>query len=785
MTSSISLKKIVSIGATLSLALAGATGFAAPASATPITNVKSMDYTMQWMPGESLEATFAPQKLEFQSRLVIDDVTAWRGEAITVSSLNTGLPNGMTATDYAFISFFTSIANRNAQQPSITQNQIYNFSGQSIVVPQTAVAMSVSYLTRISGGNSVNLTARSYTSTPRLYHNGTLIPSTNTNSGSGLYLDYSYATVLGASAGFTTPSTGTVQSTSYRIGGCIDMSAVTASTTYTARLKVNGAAASGQILDYKITPLGGYGSEVSGSSNSFGSGQLSTWRVAGQALKIVATDHMDSGFNASATPYDAVLEVVDQANNSLLKDCTPATPTGSGTLSYDSSNPSRMVFTPDSTLGAAAQWTVKIYKVSDNSVVLTVMGQGTNASNANAPMGLPWTAGQSYYARAVNELTINELELSSAPGTASPTVAIPAQSGGGSIGGPGGGIGGPGAPAVTRQPTVSLSGNIATAVDGLFASGSTFGNWEYCDSEQQAVTTPAQSGMGTIRCAMFFTAATGGTSVRTNPLDLTVTYYARPIGVFSGDRVAIDLSVKYLRWSSMSSSAYTISTRTVRLGAVTPPAESVDATDPSIDATDVAAPLPVWASNIVSSIPTLTKSLVTTGGSVALTGGDYADLKSVTIGGKAVTFKVETTGNVTIPVPSGEAGKTADIVIVFSGGTMVVQDGIKYVAPINIAKIGERPIAIAAGAKRITAAVADQIRQAAFANMTNNTISCVAYAANNTAKAKAAAKLIAVQACGIATKANPGLKAAEVTVIVNKAKAKKEAIGIKVFKVTN
>ena len=168
-----------------------------------------------------------------------------------------------------------------------------------------------------------------------------------------------------------------------------------------------------------------------------------------------------------------------------------------------------------------------------------------------------------------------------------------------------------------------------------------------------------------------------------------------------------------------------------------------------------------------------------------MTGGDFADLKSVTIGGKAVAHKLEANGHVTIPVPAGEAGKTADIVIVFSGGTMVVQDGIKYVAPIDIAKIGERPIAIAAGAKKITEAVADPIRQAAFANMSNNTISCVAYAANNTAKAKAAAKLIAVQACGIATKANPGLKASEITVVVNKTKAKKEAVGIKVFKATN
>jgi hypothetical protein len=45
--------------------------------------------------------------------------------------------------------------------------------------------------------------------------------------------------------------------------------------------------------------------------------------------------------------------------------------------------------------------------------------------------------------------------------------------------------------------------------------------------------------------------------------------------------------------------------------------------------------------------------------------------------------------------------------------------------------------------------------------------------------------LIAVQACGIASKANPGLKASEITVVVNKTKAKNEAVGIKVYKADN
>ena len=290
-------------------------------------------------------------------------------------------------------------------------------------------------------------------------------------------------------------------------------------------------------------------------------------------------------------------------------------------------------------------------------------------------------------------------------------------------------------------------------------------------------------------CVLPQMALATGTYVNGNLVGTISAYASIGLGAYTADRTLTSIEtplgrqlvagdvITFKYWSGISN-AQTAATSIATFA----PTLTIVSADASVDATDVAEPLPVWARNIVASIPTLTKSLVTAGGSVSLTGVDYADLKSVTIGGKAVAFKVETTGNVTIPVTAGEAGKTADIVIVFSGGTMVVQDGIKYVAPLNVAKIGERPIAIAASAKRITAAVADQIRHAAFANMNNNTISCVAYAANNTVKAKAAAKLIAVQACGIASKANPGLKASEITVVVNKTKAKNEAVGIKVYK---
>jgi hypothetical protein len=136
---------------------------------------------------------------------------------------------------------------------------------------------------------------------------------------------------------------------------------------------------------------------------------------------------------------------------------------------------------------------------------------------------------------------------------------------------------------------------------------------------------------------------------------------------------------------------------------------------------------------------------------------------------------------VNIPVPAGKVG-TADLTLTFDSGTITIQDGIKYVAPVNVAAVPVREISLAAGTTKVSEAVADQIRLAAFANMNNNTIQCVAYASSNSVAAKAAAKLTAVQACGIATKANPSLSVADVMVIVNKAKSRKTGVGIKVYK---
>lgn len=193
------------------------------------------------------------------------------------------------------------------------------------------------------------------------------------------------------------------------------------------------------------------------------------------------------------------------------------------------------------------------------------------------------------------------------------------------------------------------------------------------------------------------------------------------------------------------------------------------------------APAPVWQAPLLNSVVTVGKNLATAGGKLNLKDGDFSGLKTVTVAGLAVLFTVDSKGSVNIPVPAGKVG-TADLTLTFDSGTITIQDGIKYVAPTLVSSVAERQVAIAAGSKKITEAVADQVRQAAFANMANTSIQCVGYSASNSAAAKAAAKASAAALCALAVKANPALTASPITVLVDKAKARKAGVGIKVYK---
>ena len=183
----------------------------------------------------------------------------------------------------------------------------------------------------------------------------------------------------------------------------------------------------------------------------------------------------------------------------------------------------------------------------------------------------------------------------------------------------------------------------------------------------------------------------------------------------------------------------------------------------------------------MKQIPTLSKTLNTDGGKIALTDGDFSSLKSVTVGGKEVAYSIDAKGDVNIPVPAGKGGTTADLVVVFTGGKMTVQDGIKYVEPTNVAAVREAPIAGFKGnSTKITGALAETIQYAAQLDKKANTVLCTGYAASKAAVATATAR--AEAACGYATKVNDLLVNKKVTIVVNAKLAKTAAVGIKVYK---
>jgi hypothetical protein len=193
-----------------------------------------------------------------------------------------------------------------------------------------------------------------------------------------------------------------------------------------------------------------------------------------------------------------------------------------------------------------------------------------------------------------------------------------------------------------------------------------------------------------------------------------------------------------------------------------------------------AKPLPVWAAPILKQIPTLSKTLNTDGGKVSLTDGDFSSLKTVTVGGKEVAFSTDAKGNVNIPIPAGAAGTTADLVVTFTGGKMVIQDGIKYVAPTDVAKVAEAGVAgFKANSSKVSGALAASILYAAQIDHKANAIACSGYAASKAQVALATAR--AQAACDYATGAYSNLTKSTVAVIVNKAKAKSASVGIKVY----
>ena len=196
-------------------------------------------------------------------------------------------------------------------------------------------------------------------------------------------------------------------------------------------------------------------------------------------------------------------------------------------------------------------------------------------------------------------------------------------------------------------------------------------------------------------------------------------------------------------------------------------------------------PLPAAVLPLVAAIPSFNKPLVAGGGKIDTTAGDFTGLVSASIGGKTVEFKAPTSGGISVTVPTGQAGTTADLVLTFKTGPIIFQDAIKYVAPVVVAAVPARPVSVSSASKSFSEEAQSEIRQAAFANVKNTAVACVGYAAANTAAARDAAVAIATKACAIANKANSDLVITGVDVVVDKLKARTQGVGIKVYKADN
>ena len=342
---------------------------------------------------------------------------------------------------------------------------------------------------------------------------------------------------------------------------------------------------------------------------------------------------------------------------------------------------------------------------------------------------------------------------------------------------------------VTANPaTPSYSNGVLTATSATWQNASVNKRtyWLVCASAHPAASGDSSNSRPSDCAPTSATALTAQspTWLNTNPYTIPATVNKLVSCVISTcTTTSLSTVGLYYTWYEFDSGNWTMSA-TVGADGSSAPVVSLPVLSAE-QARNIVKPLPVIVQPLVAALPQLSKPMFNQGGKLALTAGDFSGLVSASISGKPLDLSVATNGGLTITVPNGEAGKTADLFLNFTSGTVIIQDAIKYVAPFVVADVPVRPVSIAAGSTKLNDATADQVRQAAFANMKNTTISCVAYAASGTAAARAAAIASAEQVCALATKANPALTATPVTVIVDKAKAKTSAVGIKVYKASN
>jgi hypothetical protein len=177
---------------------------------------------------------------------------------------------------------------------------------------------------------------------------------------------------------------------------------------------------------------------VSSADNPQTNNQFTTWKNNGIHTAVVQyQDNFDTTNKASSTSYTSTLAVTDAQNNSVIVDCTPPAPTGSGTLTYDAMT-SSLKFTPDATLGAKPNYMITVYRADTNAVVAvgSPMGVGTTpialSTNCQMPcMGPPTLpGGVAMYAKLqssvnVGSNTFNSAQTAAIQCSTNPCVPVP------------------------------------------------------------------------------------------------------------------------------------------------------------------------------------------------------------------------------------------------------------------------------------------------------------------------------------------------------------------------
>ena len=335
-------------------------------------------------------------------------------------------------------------------------------------------------------------------------------------------------------------------------------------------------------------------------------------------------------------------------------------------------------------------------------------------------------------------------------------------------------------------PTIS-NGVITRGTSGVWAGASQNlgGFWLLCSSSH----TASSAGVNASDCGPISATALSNqtaTWVTTSPLTITPTFnkWTSCGGQGGGCTTSVvNTAGMFLAWYEYDGSnnmrSATAAIDGVQSAAVVAPVLSAE------QAKNVIKPLPVVVQQVVAAIPSFNKPLLAGGGKIDTTAGDFTGLVSASIGGKAVEFKAPTSGGISVTVPAGQAGTTADLVLTFKTGPIIFQDAIKYVAPVVVANVPARPISVSSSSKSFSEEAKSEITQAAFANVRNTAVACVGYAAASSASSQAAAMEVATKACAIANKSNSDLTISEVTVVVDAQKARSQGVGIKVYKADN